>query len=238
MSINGINVKKEDNCLVCYIENFSKEIQGILKEKLSKICHGSEQVDESEYYSYNNTVKQFYARYQNKTPDQKKGLMGELLTNLLFDELLTSFKLVSIFFNKEELSLKKGFDLVFVNLSDKTAWYSEVKSGHCNASCVTEKTVTLLNTAKNDIKNKFTRDNLWNSVLVDLNCSFKEGKIKDELKKLFQSDATNLSKLKARDKRVIIASVVYETLTNRIDFSEIKTCKTEIEGEKIFSKII
>jgi hypothetical protein len=240
MTIKGISVLKEDNCLICFIDKFTHEIQQLIKNKLSGICHGIEQIDKDSFYSYENTIKRFYEVYKKKKEEHRKGLIGELLTHLLFGEILENFKIASVFFNKEERTIRKGFDLIFVNLEEKEHWYSEVKSGECNGIDVTAKSTGLLHAAKRDLKDKFDRtdDYLWNSLLTDLNSTFQDGPIKRKLKTLLKEDANNISHISSEDKKVIIVSVVYEPLTKKIDFERIKKLKKDIENENIFSKIM
>ena len=178
--------------------------------------------------------------YDSKSDNQKKGLMGELLTHLLFEEVFSNFKVASIFLNKEERSMKKGFDLIFVNTEDSSPWYSEVKSGSCNLASVNDKSISLLEEAKSGIHSKFISesDYLWISVLTDLNATIDDISVRNELERLFQLDATNLPEKKSSDKRVIIVSVVYESLVEKIDIERIKSLKNAIEGSNLFSKII
>lgn len=243
VSIEGISIKNDLPCTVCEITDFSDEIKSLITDKLTKICYGESSIDGfEEYYSYEKTLKEFYKRFEKKTFDTKKGMIGELLTHLFFEEVNDDFKVISIFFNKEEKSIRKGFDLTFCNLDTKKLWYSEVKSGHCTETknTSTAKTIDLLTKAKNDVKNKFSNDNsyLWESAITDLELTINENDVKYRLKKvLLEDQQSNISQNDSL-KNVILISVLFEDLTNEIILEKITELKKKFDDEEIFDKII
>lgn len=77
-------------------------------------------------FTYKHTIKRFLERYELKKTIQK-GMIGELLTHLLIPQYI-DFNAISIMKNKEENSIRKGFDIVYTD-DNNSIWYCEVKSG-------------------------------------------------------------------------------------------------------------
>jgi len=109
-TITGINLCQdtESGVYICYIEDFSDDIKEKIRELLSSIWHGSVDAEQRPQFTYQNTVKRFLERYTSKTPDTKKGMIGELLSHLLIP-LYVELDAISIMKNKEENSIRKGF---------------------------------------------------------------------------------------------------------------------------------
>jgi len=137
-TITGIKLEKdtENGVYICYVEDFSDELKGKIKEKFSELRNGAviiEEVEENEIYDFKNTLKRFLEMYsfnKNGTPKDskiKKGIIGELLSHILIPEILPQLKMISVMRNKEENSMKKGFDSVYFDNSN--IWYCEVKAG-------------------------------------------------------------------------------------------------------------
>lgn len=79
--IKGVKFSKKSGYALCYIEDFSDELQKIIRERLSAICFGvSDAASGKKLYSYSSTIKEFMSRYDSKPTNTKKGLIGELLT--------------------------------------------------------------------------------------------------------------------------------------------------------------
>ncbi len=56
-------------------------------------------------------------------------MLGELLSHVIILKLFPNFEVVSPFFNMEEKSIRKGFDLLLYEASTNNIWITEVKSG-------------------------------------------------------------------------------------------------------------
>ena len=114
--ISGVTFHQNpvDNVYICYIEELSDELKEKIIEMLSSIWHGSVDANERPQFNYNTTVKRFLERYQTKTSDTKKGMIGELLSHLLIP-LYINLSPISIMKNKEENSIRKGFDIVYTD---------------------------------------------------------------------------------------------------------------------------
>ena len=109
-------VEKEDytDYILYYINDLSLELKTEIRNRLVLICHGAEQAkSSSKIYSYKETLKEFIKRYNTDNPswtDRKKGLVGELLVHVVL-EIEGRFTTASPFFNMEERSFKKGYDI-------------------------------------------------------------------------------------------------------------------------------
>ena len=114
--ISGITLNKdiENGVYICYIKEFSEELKLKIREMLGSIWHGAVDSDERKQFNYKNTIKRFLERYNPKTDKTKKGMIGELLTHLLIPQYI-NLNALSIMKNKEENSIRKGFDIVYYN---------------------------------------------------------------------------------------------------------------------------
>lgn len=235
--ISGVTFHQNsvDSVYVCYIEELSNELKEKIIEMLSSIWHGSVDANERPQFNYNPTVKRFLERYQTKTSDTKKGMIGELLSHLLIP-LYINLSPISIMKNKEENSIRKGFDIVYTD-ENNLIWYCEVKSG--GDTNITEnintKNISLLNKAKEDIKEHSlgNRATLWDSVLIDVNSTIFNSNKKINIKKLLDEDHPD-SENRNLDRNVILTSVLYKNLNVRICPENLKNYKLGIDTENIF----
>jgi hypothetical protein len=143
---------------------------------LSAICHGKGEVEEYglDRHSYKKTLAEFLTRYDRKSEETKKGMMGEFIAHLIINKVLPNLQTVTILFNKEDLSIRKGFDLTYVEIEGGVIWYGEIKSGELNGNDTPDgKNKSLLNESKNGMREFLTgqRPNLWNSVIIDVGLS-------------------------------------------------------------------
>lgn len=75
----------QSGALVCHISSLSEDLKNKIRERLSAICNGAAKAaSRSELYTYRLTLKEFLNRYESKTDKIKKGMIGELLTHVLF----------------------------------------------------------------------------------------------------------------------------------------------------------
>lgn len=112
--ISGITKEDCSDYIIYFIEELSDELKQEIRNRLVAVCHGADQAQSSlKIYSYRETVKEFVKRYKtNKdaSEDRKKGMIGELLVHIIL-ELEGRFLTASPFFNMEERSFKKGYDV-------------------------------------------------------------------------------------------------------------------------------
>jgi len=240
--ITGISFKEdtENGVYICYIENFSDELKTKIREMLSSIWHGAIDSQERQQFNYENTLKRFLERYNPKTPDTKKGMIGELLSHLLIPQYI-NLKTISIMKNKEENSIRKGFDIVYSSNQKNSIWYCEVKSGgDTNKSeDINSKNKELLNKAKTDIQSHSlgNRATLWDSVLIDVNSTVFANDKKINIKKILDEHHPD-SKGRNMDRNVILSSVLYKNLDTKIDSDILKTYKSNIDSKNIFVGLI
>ena len=152
--IDGVKIIENSNYSIFYIENFSDEFKQIIREQLQGIWSGFSKADSlPEYYSYKNTLKSFLERYGSKSNEIKKGMIGELLSHILLNFQDNNLTSLSILKNKEEKSIKKGFDIIYCHIAENKLWYSEVKSGRSEtgSECSTDYNKILLKRAKDGI---------------------------------------------------------------------------------------
>lgn len=176
--MQGITVVSTGESVAVVVHELSDELKVLIRDRLSGICYGSADIlEDPEYYSFENTVEEFLKRYDTKSLTTKLGMAGELIIHSLMPEHHVDLLNTSIFFNKEERSIKKGFDLTFTNLSMDELWYGEVKSGEVSKArpdretqSASSKLGQLVATAAGDIHGKLTKQrnrSWWDSAMTD-----------------------------------------------------------------------
>ena len=133
-----------------------------LKELLVTICYGKEQ-EESGIINFNEAIEELNRRIETKEDIQKAGMIGELLFHLKSFEIFEAYKHISVYLNKEERSVKKGFDVLLFDGTD--IWYTEVKSKTNSFSLnITADHISKIKEAIRDLKEKFYHNdnkNYW-----------------------------------------------------------------------------
>ncbi len=245
--IAGIALEKDtkNGVYICYIEDFSDELKAKIKDKFPELHSGSVIVEENETYNLKNILKRFLKMYlfnTNGTPKDskiKKGIIGELLSHILIPEILPQLKMISVMRNKEENSMKKGFDSVYFDNSN--IWYCEVKAGgdENEEENIDQKNKDLLGKAKRDLKSDVygDRDSLWYSAIIDVASTISEDDKKIEIKALLNQDHPD-STNRNTDRNVIMSSVLYKSLDTKIAYSNLQTYKSNIDDENIFTNLI
>lgn len=203
-----------DGCIHITVDFVSDDLRGIIRSRLAEICHGVARASKnSTLYSYKKTVKSFLKRYDSKTPDTQKGMIGELLTHVLFLHYFDAYKPASPNFNMEEESIKKGFDLVLINGNTDEVWFTEVKSGECTGGTCAQKLGSLLSIAKNDLKNNLgsEREALWYNAMNGAALAMKSSKLKDKIETLLEQYAEKATESlnESEDFNAILVAVCY-----------------------------
>jgi len=236
-NISGVTLKEdaENGVYICYIEDFSDKLKEEIRKMLSSIWHGSVAATESNQFGYKNTLKRLLERYNTKDNNTKKGMIGELLIHLLMPKY-TNLRAVSVMKNKEENSIKKGFDVVYCD-ERSSIWYCEVKSGGDTNTTedIDEKNKQLINNAKSDIKalSLGDRATLWDSVLIDVNLTIFNSEEQIEIKNLLNKHHPD-SENRNVDRNVVLASVLYKSMESKICSSTLVAHKTSIARENVF----
>ncbi len=182
----------DDGCVHINIADLSEELKLIIRARLAEICHGVAKASRNTtLYSYKQTVRSFLRRYDPKASDTKKGMIGELLTHVLFLHYFDAYKPASPNFNLEEESIKKGFDLVLINVNTEEVWFAEVKSGECTGETSSQKLGGLLSVAKNDLKKNLgsKRETLWHNAVNGAAIAMKAGNLKEKIEILLEDYA-------------------------------------------------
>lgn len=189
--MEGIQFEKSDKGSICItIEEISDELKNVIKTRLSEICHGAAKASrKTVLYSYEQTLAAFFEKFDTKSADTQKGMIGELLTHVLFLHYQDEFRAASPFFNMEEDSIKKGFDLVVHHETTKEIWFVEVKAGECGAQTSIQKLGSLLSLAKNDLKTALdsTRNTLWQNAVNGASLVIQDPGLKSQIENLLES---------------------------------------------------
>lgn len=240
MTINGIRQIDNPNCTLYIIDNFSDELKEIIRSQLKGIWSGFAEADSlPEFYSYKFTLQSFLERYNPKDPKTKKGMIGELLAHILINQTDNNLTSLSILKNKEEKSIKKGFDIIYCEVDCDKLWYSEVKSGRSESgnenSTIYNK--ILLDRAKIGISGMIAenRNSLWESALIDVELVIKQNKGKLNLKTLLSKDSPNLNS--NQKKNVILISSLYHNVSDCIDENSQLDFHSATNLENIFEDI-
>ncbi|ATG46481.1 hypothetical protein CEW89_02225 [Celeribacter ethanolicus] len=188
--MEGVNLEKSETGSLCFtIENISDELKGVVRNRLSEICHGAAKASRtSVIYSYRRTLNAFFEKFDTKSADTQKGMIGELLTHVLFLHFEEEFRAASPFFNMEEDSIKKGFDLVLHHKGTSEIWFVEVKAGDCGLETSINKLGNLLSLAKNSLKAALNseRNTLWQNAVNGANLVIQSSGLKSQIETLLE----------------------------------------------------
>ncbi len=213
-----INLEKIN---LIYIDNdFLCEISKTIDDDLINMCWGEATKD---MYNYKQTVSNFLSRIDTRDEAFKVGFIGEFLVHCYF-RTFTKYNNLSIFFNNQDKSNKRGFDYMFYD--DKTGlWYTEIKSG----TEVDNKKINDFNKEKvkesyRDCKDKFvkkTNSNLWNVAKYEVGQKISlKGSLRNKIRKILDSDVD------AKIDKVILSTVIFndsdEKVNNKNELNELK----------------
>ncbi|KNY30556.1 hypothetical protein [Pseudobacteroides cellulosolvens] len=250
--MDGVKINKSDNCYKVRITKLTDDLKQLIREKLTNICYGSVRAKEDpNFYSYKSTLVNFFERYDDKFAKQKKGIIGELIAHVLLTNSFKQLNTASVFFNKEEKSMRKGFDIVVYDKTLNSMFYCEVKSGECcqnkkncnynrqkcdNKSNIKNK--SLLAKAKSDIHNRLIDKSriIWEGALIDINLT-TPNKVRNKLQALLKTDYSQCEEQKDYKKSVILISVLYEEKGNA-SISSIKEFFESLKKENLFENSI
>jgi hypothetical protein len=236
--MDGVSLSNTGKLSVCRIERLSEKLKELIRCELSAICLGRNLTDEdSEYYSYPKTIKKFLETYDNIAPTQQVGIIGELLAHLLISRNYPDFKIVTLLLNKEELQIRKGFDLIY--LAESELWYGESKAGELQDNTPTQKAGRLLSNAKNGVKNYLqgTRIKLWDSAILEANQTLS-GNDNISAKQLLRNDATQLQTGTDIKKNALLVPVLFNDVSLPIDEAVLLNSVQAIIDEQVFDDVL
>lgn len=223
-NVSGVTTINKDGYSIFWIDAFSDDLKVIIRNRLSAICHGI--VDASKgrkMFCYKSTLIEFVRRYNSKTDEQKKGMIGELLLHILLTELIDEFEVDSAFFNMEEKSVKKGFDVVLNKTKTSELWIAEVKSGELHKGKNSSQTVTeLINTAQDDLYERLNSDNitLWLNAVHGAKIAISEERNeKAAIISILEDygDAATDNKMNSRQMQVVLVGTLFNQLSDKIN---------------------
>lgn len=228
--------------MVFLINDLCDGFKHLIRENLHKMSYGAEKVTKwPGNYTYKKTLKEFFIRYDKKTEDQRKGLIGELLTTILLLHYKDTFFQASPSFNSEERNLKKGFDIVLFEKTLNEIWFTEVKSGHPQDLTSAEKTKKLVHTAKSHLAGKLNEQDraVWDNAVSGASLvllSQKKDAILD-----FLNDCLSVAESEgqqALDHNAILASVLFKNVSEPIVLNFVQELQKEICESAHFKKVI
>lgn len=241
MAISGVTISKGGNYALCCVDQFSDDLKQLIRDDLNSICYGKKSVesDDTSYYSYPNTLKEFLERYNKKSQETKIGMLGELLAHLLISHAFPELEIIGLLFNKEERSIRKGFDLNYLSRNKDSIWYGEVKSGEKQNQSVDDKNKALLTHAKNDLKEKLTgqRRSLWDSALNDVAICIANDRVKS-VSDLFKQDLAALANIADTKKSALLVSVLFHDADNKISETSVASHAVTIDNESHFAEVM
>ncbi len=242
--LDGVEYCKEKKFSVFRINEFSESIKKSMREQLAEICHGEVYAKTGRRaYNYKNTIKEFLKRYEKKSEKIRIGMIGELLVHLIFCNYFKEYKTVTPYFNMEERSIKKGYDLVLTEVDSQILWITEVKSGKLRSKENANQTMNnLIGTAKKDLTKRLNNENvsLWMEAVNCANISFND---KHAMKQavidvlLDWNDEATDGKYSSCDKNVVLTGVLFADIDDAIDDDNARKKQNRIEKGKIFQQV-
>lgn len=189
--LEGVKFEKSGTGSLCFtVDSISEELKSVVRARLSEICHGAAKASRtSVIYSYRRTLAAFFEKFDTKSADTQKGMIGELLTHVLLLHYEKEFQAASPFFNMEEDSIKKGFDLVLHHKATSETWFVEVKAGECGVETSISKLGGLLSLAKSGLKAALNseRNTLWQNAVNGATLVIKDSGLKSQIETLLES---------------------------------------------------
>lgn len=214
--MDGIDVRVTEGATLVIVRAMSDDFRTHVRERLAEYCYGATTVSEDlNFYSFEKTVAEFLQRYDPKSRMTQLGMAGELIVHVLMPLLHAELTSAAVYFNKEERSIKKGFDLTFLGSSDTTLWYGEVKSGEVSeSSSADEKAAALIDIAASSLASML--DDIehlsrWDAALNDTRLTLEGGYAKTA-RELLRSDSETVRQGGVIKKRAVLAGAVIHEL--------------------------
>lgn len=241
MPLKGVKLLSKDNCRLYLVEDFDKQLKVEIQTQLAGIFHGFNQVENLPLlYDYKTTLKLFLEKFEGKTLNQRKGMIGELLAHIIINKYEPGLRCLSVLQNKEENNVKKGFDIIYFENAGKRIWYTEVKSGRGKKGAYSSKVYNnaLIKRSFKGITAMFKkpRNVLWTSALIDVELMVKDFKGKQKIRELLSQDVP-VQNNKGK-KNAILVSILYHGLGDILDLDSICETAEKIAKHKKFSDLL
>lgn len=200
-----------------------------INDNFIDMCYG---VKPNKYVSSNEIIKEFLIRYDKKDHDNKVGISGELIFNLLLRNSNLEITSVSKILNQEDRSQKKGFDMLF--LHNSILWYSEVKSGflHCE-NLINQTNNNKISLALLGIKEKLNpkieqrNSNHWLNAKMHICNSEKPNKLKKQVAILLDADFRS-----SIIDSIVVGTVIFQN--SNIHISNMEQLRDKLEEIQMF----
>ncbi len=242
--LRGIKYLKDNKYSLFCVQDFSDEIKNAIREQLAEICHGEDNANTGRrMYSYKNTVKEFIKRYKVKSKKIQIGMIGELMVHLIISNYFDEYKSVTPFFNMEERSIKKGYDVVLTEANSPNLWIVEVKSGELHNNKSSNQTINdLIDTAKRDLVERLNEENasLWMEAINGAKVSFEsKNTMKEAVIDVLMSwgDEASDGIYTSDDKNVILTGVLFSSLDDTVTQNNILIKQQKIERARAFNNV-
>jgi hypothetical protein len=245
--IQGVDSQEFEGYVVCHINEFSESLKELIRGNLAVICHGSHVCEyfDDPMYNYKSTIKSFLERYVRKTKNTQIGMIGELLSHVLITSLYDDYDVASAFFNLEEKSIKKGFDLVLYNKNKSNVWITEVKSGNIHKNKDYDQTTTdLLGEASRDLNKRLNEQETqyWMNAINHVRSSLgAEKDYKDVLLKILREDYGRGAAQEAatsKDKNIFLVTNLFESLDIKISENPAKHAFEKVSKSGSFLDVV
>lgn len=234
-----VDIDIDNGVILWRIDDLTNNSFDLIKKNISNICHGVGLADKGlEIHKEKLTLLQFSERYENKSDNQKKGIIGELLTHTLIHEYMTDHEVVSPFFNQEEKSQRKGFDVLVAGKNDKELWITEVKSGeNKKGDDATRKAIEFSRKAMKDLEERLAENNstYWmNAINSVRNATSETADHKNSLMRILDGHAckAQTGDPTPKDANVILSSVLFFNPKENIDKDKIIEERSSIKSFK------
>jgi len=215
--IEGVSFSECDsgNAWLCDVSEISDDLKTIIKRDLSCICHGDYASQSGlNSHEYKSTIREFLVRYQSKHESVKKGMIGEMLAQLILREYLPEFRIASPYFNQEEKSIRKGFDIVAYQEGKHELWITEVKSGNRrDDQLADDKSDQLFTDARNDLHERLNSNNatLWYNAINSARNALCDSTAKNAIISALDRINTDVSdsQFSSSNSNVFLVAVIY-----------------------------
>lgn len=242
--LRGVECVIKSNYSLFLIKDLSEDIKQFIREYFSSICFGSDSKNQRRAIcSYKKSVIEFLERYEKKHKRIQLGMIGELLVHFIFINYFGKYKTVTPFFNMEEHSIKKGFDLVLTETDNPSLWITEVKSGEPNLNKTVSYSIgALIERANKDLLERLNQKNisLWSEAINGAMCSFdRNNNLKDAVIDVltdYENEAVE-GNYSSYGKNVILAGVLFSSMDKNINELDIKRKYDCIFNQKRFNQL-